>query len=114
MGFSREEYRSGLPCPSPGHLAKLGIEPRYPAFQADSLPSEPPGKPTSVFTTTLMRSRHCNYLCRAGDMLEGQHSNLISPVHTVSKQPSLGMNLGLIDALMSGRREVAALGIVCD
>ena len=53
-----------------------------------------------------MRSRHCDYLHSAGDMLEGQHSNLISPVHRVSKQPGLGMNLGLTDALMSGRREV--------
>ena len=42
-GFSRQEYCSGLPCPSPGHLPNLGIEPRSPALQADSLPSEPAG-----------------------------------------------------------------------
>ena len=45
MGFSRLEYRRGLPCPSPGDLPDRGIEPRSPALQADALPSEPPGKP---------------------------------------------------------------------
>ena len=43
MGFSRQEYWSGLPFPSPGDLANTGIEPRSPALQADSLPTEPPG-----------------------------------------------------------------------
>ena len=43
MGFSREEYWSGLPFPSPGDLPHPGIEPGSPALQADSLPSEPPG-----------------------------------------------------------------------
>ena len=40
MGFSRQEYWSGLPSPSPGDLPDPGIEPRTPAWQADSLPSE--------------------------------------------------------------------------
>ena len=44
MGFSRQEYWSGLPFPSPGDLPNPGIEPRSPALQADALPSEPPGK----------------------------------------------------------------------
>ena len=44
MGFPRQEYLSGLPCPSPGDLPDPGIEPKPPALQADSLPSEPPGK----------------------------------------------------------------------
>ena len=44
MEFSRQEYWSGLPFPSPGDLRKPGIEPRSPALQADALPSEPPGK----------------------------------------------------------------------
>ena len=46
MGFSRQEYWSGLPFPSPGDLPYPGIEPRSPAFQADPLTSEPPGKPS--------------------------------------------------------------------
>ena len=38
----------GLPCPSPGDLSNPGIEPRSPTFEADSLPSEPSGKPCLV------------------------------------------------------------------
>ena len=45
MGFSRQEYRSGLPCLSPGDLLNLGIERGPPMLQADSLLSEPPGEP---------------------------------------------------------------------
>ena len=45
MEFSRQEYRSGLPFPSPVDLHNPGTEPRSPALQADGLPSEPPGKP---------------------------------------------------------------------
>ena len=44
MGFSRQECWSGLPFSSPGDLPDPGIEPRSPALQADTLPSEPPGK----------------------------------------------------------------------
>ena len=44
MGFSRQEYWSGLPFPSLGDLPDPGIEPGSPALQADSLPTEPPGK----------------------------------------------------------------------
>ena len=42
MGFSRQEYWSELPFPSPGDLPDPGIEPWSPAFQADTLTSEPP------------------------------------------------------------------------
>ena len=45
MGYSRQEYWSGLPFPSPGDLPDPGIEPRSPALQTDTLPSELPGKP---------------------------------------------------------------------
>ena len=41
MEFSRQEYWSGLPFPSPGDLPNPGIEPGSPALQADALPSEP-------------------------------------------------------------------------
>ena len=40
MGFSRQEYWSGLPCPPPGDLPNPGIELRFPTLQVDSLPSE--------------------------------------------------------------------------
>ena len=48
MGFSRQEYWSGLPFPFPGDLSDPGIETRSPALQADALPSEPPGNTTSL------------------------------------------------------------------
>ena len=44
MGFSRQEYWSGLPFPSPRDLPDPGTDFRFPALQADALPSEPPGK----------------------------------------------------------------------
>ena len=44
-GFPRQEYRSGLPFPSPKDLHNPGIEPGPAALQADSLPSEPLGSP---------------------------------------------------------------------
>ena len=50
MGFSRQEYWSGLPFPSPGDLPNPGIEPGSPALQTDALSSEPPGKPPEVST----------------------------------------------------------------
>ena len=52
MGFSRQEYWSALPFPSPGDLPNPGIEPRYPALQADALSSEPPGKPYRMHTNS--------------------------------------------------------------
>ena len=45
MGFSRQEFCSGLPFPSPGDLPVPGIEPGSPTLEADALTSEPPGKP---------------------------------------------------------------------
>ena len=54
MGFSRQEYWCGLTVPSQGVLPDLGIKPRSPALQADSLPSESPGKPTMVLTSALI------------------------------------------------------------
>ena len=47
MGFSRQQYWSGLPFPSPGDLPNPGIETMSPTLQADALTSEPPGKPSS-------------------------------------------------------------------
>ena len=55
MGFSRQECWSGLPFPSPGDLPDPGIEPGSPGLQADALPSEPPGKPTSINNNDFYR-----------------------------------------------------------
>ena len=59
MGFSWQEYWSGLPFSSPGDLPDPGIKPRSPALEADALTSEPPGKLllvisfTNIFPPTL-------------------------------------------------------------
>ena len=55
MGFSRQEYWSGLPFPSPRDLPHPGLQPRSPALQADALPSEPSGKLWMLF---LSNSKH--------------------------------------------------------
>ena len=51
--FPRQEYWSGLPCPPQGDLPNPGIEPSFPALQADFLPSEPPRKPMSTEVGSL-------------------------------------------------------------
>ena len=57
MEFSRKEYWSGLLFPPLGDLPNPGIEPRFPALQANSLPSEPRGKPmnTGVGSLSLLQ-----------------------------------------------------------
>ena len=57
MGFSRQEYWSGLPFLPPGDLPHPGIKPRSLALQADSLPSELPGKPTYDYTSILRKKK---------------------------------------------------------
>ena len=60
MGFSRQEYWSGLPLPSPGDLPDPGIKPGSPALEADTLTSEPPGKPlicVHEWTLTSLKTR---------------------------------------------------------
>ena len=62
MGFSRQEYWSGLPFLSPWYLPKPGTESGSPALQADSLPNEPPGK--------LSLIRKCSNQCVREEVLE--------------------------------------------
>ena len=66
MGFSRQEYWSGLPFPSPGDLPDPGIEPESPALQADALPSEPPGKPKPQYKSTIVNMQYFNKLFHFG------------------------------------------------
>ena len=54
MGFSRQEYWSGLPFPLMGYLADPGIEPTSPALQAVSLPTESPGKPSLALKIMIL------------------------------------------------------------
>ena len=62
MEFSRQEYWSELPFPTPGDLPDPGIEPRSPALQEDTLPSEPPGKPI-IFTMHFSPVCVCVCVC---------------------------------------------------
>ena len=55
MGFSRQEYWSGVPFPSPGDLPNPGIEPGSPVLQTDALPSEPLGKPWEFSSVQSLR-----------------------------------------------------------
>ena len=65
MAFSKPEYWSGQPFPSPGDLSNPGIEPRAPALQADSSPAEPsakqirefPGGPVVRTAVSLLKAR---------------------------------------------------------
>ena len=60
VGISRQEYCSGLPCPSPGDLPDPGIEPRSPVLQADSLPNKLWEKPYYNDNTSYIHS--CVYI----------------------------------------------------
>ena len=78
MEFSRQEYWSGLSFPSPGDLPNLGIEPRSLPLQADSLPSELPGKPKACGSGQKsapqapghIRVQTCYHLLRIQEILE--------------------------------------------
>ena len=70
MGFSRQEYWSGLPFPSPGALPNPGIKPEFPALQADSLPSEPQGSPSPQKSIIIQTQKSTYYVipfCICGD-----------------------------------------------
>ena len=60
MGFSRQEYWSGFSCPSSGGLSNPGIKPRSLTLQANSLSSEPPGKPGSFGKADSKASPGCS------------------------------------------------------
>ena len=63
MGFSRQEYWSGLLFPSPGDLLNAGIEPRSAAMQADALTSEPSGKQLLNVPPSLLDLTAPNLTC---------------------------------------------------
>ena len=76
MRFSRQEYWSGLPFPSPGHLPYPGIEPWFSTLQADSLPSEPIGEARKWVNQFSSVAHSCPTLC---DPMN--HSTPGLPVH---------------------------------
>ena len=70
MGFSRPEYWSGEPFPSPGDLPSSGIESRSPALQANSFPAEPQGWVAYPFSSGSSRPRNqTGVSCIAGRFL---------------------------------------------
>ena len=75
--FSRQEYWSGLPFPSPGNLPDSGIKPRSPAMQAASLQSEAPGKPKS----TVLQLKKKKSSLQSSHI---SHSSLLSQVSELS------------------------------
>ena len=78
MKFSRQEYCSGLPFPSPGDLSNSPFEPRFPSLEADILPFEPPGKP--YFLDYL---NFCHKLTKKEkSRLEGHRSTRPGGTHT--------------------------------
>ena len=53
VGFSRQEYWSGLPCPPPRDLLDPRIEPASPTLQVDSSPADPLGKPIYIYSVYM-------------------------------------------------------------
>ena len=62
MGFSRQEYWSGLPCPPPEDLSNPGLEPGSPTLQVDSLLSEPPGKKETLIAALWLVNDESKFL----------------------------------------------------
>ena len=100
-GFSRQEYWSGLPCPSPSNLPNPGIEPRSPALQADSLPSKPPGRqPTKLLEWLFILATmemYGSYLLARQNLLWGARSAgslLLQPLWDTLSFPTTVMLFG--------------------
>ena len=123
MGFSRHEYWSGVPFPSPGDLPDPGIEPRSATLQADTLPSEPPGKfrihnkapychqveclPISFSDLSTLTLK---MIFRSwGAMLEGLSDHLW---HCLLYKEETGAKSGANPCLRSCTSEVAVMGLV--
>ena len=103
-GFSRQEHWSGLPCPLPGDLPNPGVEPRSPTLQADSLLSEPPGKPknTGVGSLSLLQGVFPTQESNQGLLCCRQI------LYQLSSQVSPGSSCGLLWAVHFGRGEMGS------
>ena len=81
MGFSRQEYWSGLPFPSSGALPNPGMEPRSPVLQVDSLLTEPPGTP-NINDTGNALVKHSEALLHASLSLQLQDHPVVTSTVT--------------------------------
>ena len=121
MGFSRQEYWSGLPFPSPGDLPYPGIEPRSPAFWADALSSKPPGKPNKprqcikkqryYFTDKGLSNQSCDFSSNYVQILELNHKESWGPKNwcfwTVVLEKTLENSLDCKEIQQSILREIS-------
>ena len=85
MGFSRQECWSGLAFPPPRDLPNPGIEPGSPALQADSVPSEPLGKPQCVFLFTVTSRCFLSGSSQCSDPLCSLHGTPLQGDSTAGK-----------------------------
>ena len=106
MGFSRQEYWSGLPFPSPGDLPNPGIKPKSPALQADALTPEPAGKPLKYLFEPLFwgeRGKNtgvgCHSLLQEIFLTQGLNPGLPHCRQTLYRLSHLGSRLHLYDIL---------------
>ena len=76
MDFSRQEYWSGLPFPSPGDCPNPGIEPGCPALQVSSLPSEPLGKPSWCSNQLVSGSKRGSYFPKSAVAAPSAFANM--------------------------------------
>ena len=82
-GILRQEWWGRLPCPPPGDLPNPGIKPRSPSLQADSLLSEPPGKPFPLAVLCLLPHHLCPHYkyyeeCKGGALTYSQSKSTAS------------------------------------
>ena len=106
LGFSRQEYWSGLPCPPPGDLPNPGIEPRSPALQVDSLPTELPGKP--IIHNKTRKSSQENACLRLYQELQSWNSLIQSTVFR-KKHLNFAFTVHLGGCSMSTRRDSSSI-----
>ena len=99
MEFSRQEYWSGLPWPTPGNLLDPGIEPRSlvsPALAGGLFTTEPPGKPLVIFTSvqylasSALVPQVCDVYCFMNNWCQFSIRELIARDVPVSEAPGLG------------------------
>ena len=98
MGFSRQEYWSGLPFPPPGDFPNPGIKPESPPLQADSLPAEPPGEPKFSEITTEDSTSPVSSQTHSSLLMSLPQSDAPTPTENEFGSPSLPLSSGL-DAL---------------
>ena len=95
MGFSRQEYWSGLPCPPPGDFPDPGIKPRSPALQADSLPLSHQGGPPTfslAHRNTSKKSLLVFYFVFFVPCYLNGRMNLISTAHQIPWRKHMDLN----------------------